>query len=141
VARARELGLERRIHYRGYVPAEDLPALYAEAVALVMPTLFGPTNIPILEAWALDCPAITSDIRGVREQAGDAALLVDLAAPESLAEAIRSVWLEEDTRAELARRGRARLGLYTRDDYAARLNGVLDQAASLARAAGEEVRV
>ncbi len=140
-ARARELGLEQRIQYHGYVPAEDLPALYAEAVALVMPTLFGPTNIPVLEAWALDCPVITSDIRGVREQAGDAALLVDPASVEDLAEAIRRVWLEEQTRAELARLGRARLALYTRDDYAARLGGVLDQAAALVRPPGEGVRV
>lgn len=141
VARVRELGLERRVHYHGYVPAEDMPALYAEAVALVMPTYFGPTNIPVLEAWALDCPVLTSDIRGVRGQAGDAALLVDPASPEALAEALRRVWLEEDLRVELARRGRARLARYTRDDYAARLNAVLDQAAALVRAQGEGVRV
>ena len=129
------------VHFHGYVPAEDLPALYAEAVALVMPTLFGPTNIPILEAWALDCPVITSDVRGVREQAGDAAILVDLASPEAIAEAIRRVWLEEETRAEFARPGRARLGLYTRDDFAARLSGVLDQAVSLVRGPVEQARV
>ena len=33
-----------------------------------MPTFFGPTNIPVLEAWALGCPVLTSDIRGIREQ-------------------------------------------------------------------------
>jgi glycosyltransferase involved in cell wall biosynthesis len=106
-----------------------------------MPTFFGPTNIPILEAWALDCPVITSDIRGVREQAGDAALLVDPTSPEALADAIRRVWQEDDTRAGLVRRGRARLGLYTREDYAARLDAVLDRAASLVRAPGEGARV
>jgi glycosyltransferase involved in cell wall biosynthesis len=141
VTRTRELGLERRVHYHGYVPAKDMAALYAEAVALVMPTFFGPTNIPVLEAWALDCPVITSDIRGVREQAGDAALLVDPGSPGALADAIRRVWLEEDTRAGLARRGRSRLAGYTRDDYAARLGGVLDRAATLVRAPEEGVRV
>jgi glycosyltransferase involved in cell wall biosynthesis len=141
VVRARELGVERRVHYLGYVPAGDMAALYAEAAALVMPTFFGPTNIPVLEAWALDCPVITSDIRGVREHAGDAALLVDPTSPGALAEAIRQVWVEEETRAELARRGRTRLGLYTRDDFAARLNDVLDQATALARTPAEAARV
>lgn len=140
-ARARELGLERRIHHLGYVAAEDIAALYAEAVALVMPTFFGPTNIPVLEAWALDCPVITSDIRGVREQAGDAALLIDPGSAESLAAAIRRVWLDEALRADLVRRGRARLGLYTRADYAQRLGEVLDLAGALVRKPREAVRV
>ncbi|HLX31769.1 MAG TPA: glycosyltransferase family 1 protein [Gaiellaceae bacterium] len=141
VARARELGVEGRIRFLGYVPAEDMPALYAEAVALAMPTLFGPTNIPVLEAWALDCPVITSDIRGVREQAGDAALLVDPESPDAMADAIRRVWREEDLRAELAARGRARLALYTRDDYAARLEAILDQAVALVGNPRERVGV
>src|SRR5919106_1200115 len=43
-----KLGLEREIHYLGYIREEDMSALYAEALALVMPTFFGPTNIPVL---------------------------------------------------------------------------------------------
>ena len=74
---ARELKVDRQIRHLGYVPANDMAALYANAEALVMPTFFGPTNIPILEAWGLGCPVITSDIRALREQAGDAALLAD----------------------------------------------------------------
>jgi glycosyltransferase involved in cell wall biosynthesis len=134
LARARELGVEGRIHQLGYVPAEDMAALYSEAVALVMPTFFGPTNIPILEAWALGCPVITSDIRGVREQAGDAALLVDPESVEAIADAIRRLWTDEELRADLARRGRERLGLYTREDFSRRLDSVLDQATELVRA-------
>ncbi len=50
------LGVENQIHYLGYVPDEDMSGIYARAAALVMPTFFGPTNIPILEAWAFGCP-------------------------------------------------------------------------------------
>jgi glycosyltransferase involved in cell wall biosynthesis len=133
VQRARELGVDGRVHHLGYAPAEDMAALYAEAVALVMPTFFGPTNIPILEAWALGCPVITSDIRGVRDQAGDAALLVDPESVESIAAAIERVWTDEELRQDLGRRGRERLGLYTREDFAQRLGAILDQAAGLVR--------
>jgi glycosyltransferase involved in cell wall biosynthesis len=134
LARAQELGVEARIHHLGYVPAEDMSALYAEAVALVMPTFFGPTNIPVVEAWALDCPVITSDIRGVREHAGDAALLADPDSVAAIAAAIRRVWLDEELRTELVRLGRERIASYTRDDFARRLDAVLDQAAGLVRA-------
>jgi glycosyltransferase involved in cell wall biosynthesis len=129
---ARELDVEHCIHHLGYVPAGDMASLYASAEALVMPTFFGPTNIPILEAWGLDCPVITSDIRGVREQAGDAALLADPTSAEQLADAIRSIWLDKDLRNDLIERGRRRLRLNTRDDYAERLTTILDTAKLLA---------
>jgi len=48
-----QLALESEILYLGYVPDEDRSGLYAGAAALVMPTFFGPTNIPVLEAWLL----------------------------------------------------------------------------------------
>ena len=44
------------MHLLGELPGEDVAPLYAGAVALVMPTFFGPTNIPVLEAWAVGCP-------------------------------------------------------------------------------------
>lgn len=131
--RVAALKLETRVHYLGYVPQADMAALFAEAVALVMPTFFGPTNIPILEAWGLDCPVITSDVRGVREQAGDAALLADPRSVDALADAIARIWLDGELRTELARRGRARLALYTREDYARRLDEILDRAGEYLR--------
>jgi glycosyltransferase involved in cell wall biosynthesis len=107
----------------------------------VMPTFFGPTNIPILEAWGLDCPVVTSDLRGLREQAGDAALLADPRSVEAIADAIQRIWLDGELREELARRGRARLGLYTREDYARRLNEILDLASEYVRETPEPARV
>ena len=85
---ASDLGLESQIRYGGYVPDEDMSGLYAGAVALTMPTFFGPTNIPVLEAWAYGCPVLTSDIRGIREQVGDAGVLVDPRSIESIADGI-----------------------------------------------------
>ena len=66
--RSSQLGLEKEIHYLGYVPDEDMSGSIAGACGLVMPTFFGPTNIPVLEAWAFGCPVLTSDIRGIRSR-------------------------------------------------------------------------
>jgi glycosyltransferase involved in cell wall biosynthesis len=129
-ALAGDLGVESSILHLGYVPDEDMASLYANATAMTMPTWFGPTNIPVLEAWAQSCPVLTSDIRGVREQAGDAAVLANPASAEDLAVGIRRLWVEAHLRAELIKRGRSRLDSYTRNDYAAALSRILDQATS-----------
>ncbi|MEA2203904.1 MAG: hypothetical protein QOE77_680 [Blastocatellia bacterium] len=132
---AHQLGIQDQIHYLGYVPDEDMPGLYAGAQALVMPTFFGPTNIPTLEAWAFDCPVLTSDVRGIREQCGDAAILVDPLSVEAIADGIRRLWLEDDLRRTLIERGRKRLGNYGADDYYSRLTNILEEAKELVRSA------
>jgi len=122
------LGLEREIRYLGYAPDEDMSGLYAGAAALVMPTFFGPTNIPVLEAWAFGCPVLTSDIRGIREQAGNAAVLVDPRSVEAIADGIYQLWTDESLRSTLAEAGRQRLAAYTPDDYRRELMAILEEA-------------
>ena len=125
---AHRLGVERQIHYLGYVANADMSALYGEAVGLVMPTFFGPTNIPIVEAWLFGCPVLTSDIRGIREQVGDAGLLVDPRSVEAIADGIRQLWEDEGLRAELARRGTRRLATHTHEDFCTRLGQIIEEA-------------
>ena len=123
-----QLGREKQIHYLGYVPDEDMSGIYAEAVALVMPTFFGPTNIPILEAWTFGCPVLTSDIRGIREQVQNAAVLVDPRSVEAIASGIYRCWTDEKLARTLADLGRQRLASYTPDDYRKRLVEILEEA-------------
>jgi glycosyltransferase involved in cell wall biosynthesis len=116
-----QLGLEAEILYLGRAPDGDMSGLYAGAAALVMPTYFGPTNIPVLEAWAFGCPVITSDIRGIREQVGDAALLVDPTSVEAIADGIYRLWTDRELGRTLSDLGRRRLAAYTPKDYLCRL--------------------
>jgi glycosyltransferase involved in cell wall biosynthesis len=123
-----QLGLEGEILYLGYVPNEDMSGLYAGAAALVMPTFFGPTNIPVLEAWAFGCPVLTSDIRGIREQAGNAAVLVDPRSVEAIADGIYQLWNDASLRHILADAGRQLLATYRPGDYRQRLIEILEEA-------------
>jgi glycosyltransferase involved in cell wall biosynthesis len=125
---ASDLGLADQVRYLGFVPSVDMSALYAEAVALVMPTFFGPTNIPVLEAWALQCPVLTSDIRGLREQAGCAALLVNPRSVESLAYGLYRLWTEDSLRKNLIAEGTARLSAYGPEDFQQRFMDILEEA-------------
>jgi glycosyltransferase involved in cell wall biosynthesis len=121
VQRATAGDIRDLIHTPGYVTDEELAALYAGATALVMPTFFGPTNIPVLEAWTHGCPVLTSDIEGIREQVGDAAILVDPRDVAAIAEGIARLVTDDGVRRALAERGRVRLAQYTPADHEARL--------------------
>lgn len=88
---ASDLGVAQHVAYCGFVPNEDLPYLYVGALALVMPTYFGPTNIPPMEAVALGVPVCYSDFDSFREQLGDDASYMDLKDPSSLVRALDSI--------------------------------------------------
>lgn len=130
---SRQLGIENQLHYLGYVPDKDMSAIYARAAALVMPTFFGPTNIPILEAWAFGCPVLTSDIRGIREQVGDAAVLINPRSVEAIADGIYRIWTDEKLGLMLRERGRQRLSAYGPDEYRQRLIKIMEEAKTRVR--------
>lgn len=102
-------GLSDQISIIGFVESAELGALYRGASALVMPTYFGPTNLPPLEAWAVGTPVIYPE--AFRAQAGDAAILFDYDDPRSLADAIVSL-RAEGTRARLSAAGHLRLAQF-----------------------------
>ena len=132
LALIRELGMADQILFPGYVPDQDMPGLYAGSVVLLMPTFFGPSNIPVLEAWAYGCPVITSDIHGIREQCGQAALLVDPSSVEAIANGVYRLWTDNELCVQLAIKGVERLSIYTRGDYIERLYDILEDAKQLA---------
>ena len=104
------------VSFLGFVPLEDLVALYRGAFALSYVTFFGPENLPTLEAFALGCPVIASDVSGAREQLGDAALFVDPRNPSEIAAAIKSLQ-DDDLRRSLIDKGRARAERWTAKDF------------------------
>jgi glycosyltransferase involved in cell wall biosynthesis len=89
------LGLEDRVRFADFVSNQEIPELYLQSIALVMPTYFGPTNLPPLEAFALKVPVLYSDVAGLRDQVGEAALLINLKDPTSMAEHIKNLMNDE----------------------------------------------
>jgi glycosyltransferase involved in cell wall biosynthesis len=128
VALKDELGLGDQVRFLGYVPDRDMYPLYRQALALVMPTFFGPSNIPFLEAWANDCPVLTSDVPGLPEQVGDAGLIFDPRSEQSIADAIWKLYTDAEARARMIANGRAKVAAWTPKEYAARLAGILESA-------------
>ena len=71
------------------VPADALPAVYAGARALVLPSHYEGFGLPALEAMACGTTTIVSDIPALREVVGDEGWLIDPAEPETITDALR----------------------------------------------------
>ncbi len=69
----------------GYVPGNDLPALYTGAFAFLFPSFSEGFGIPILEAMACGTPVITGNISAMPEVAGPKGLLINPERPEEIA--------------------------------------------------------
>jgi glycosyltransferase involved in cell wall biosynthesis len=123
---AQELGVAESVHFLGFVATEELVALYQHAFALVYMSLFGPENLPPLEAMALGCPAVVANVLGSSEQFGEAALLVEPTDPRSVAEAVRSLE-DPNSRERLIEAGRDRATSWSAADYVAAVVEFLDR--------------
>ncbi|MBT4349769.1 glycosyltransferase family 4 protein [bacterium] len=119
--------LSKQIKYLGYVDAKEISALYKQAEALVMPTFFGTTNIPTLEAWKMETPIITSNIRGCRDQLGDAGLLVNPRMVDSIAEKIKEVVGNAKLKKDLAHKGKKRLAHWTENDFSQTIKNMITE--------------
>jgi glycosyltransferase involved in cell wall biosynthesis len=123
---ANELGLRARLHRLGFVPKLDLYNLYKKAAMLAYVSLCGPENLPPLEAFAIGCPVLASDVSGSREQFGDAVLFCDPKNPVDIANKIYQLYSDGELRLQLISRGYARARAWTPDDFVKGVFKIMD---------------
>lgn len=111
--RVRELDIADQVSFLGFVTPPELRALYGMARAVVVTSLFEAASAPVWEAFISGVPAACSNVTSLPEQAGDAALLFDPRQPAEVAAAILRIWRDEDLRARLVDRGKARVRAFT----------------------------
>lgn len=104
--------------FTGYVPFEDLPALYSGASAMAFPSLYEGFGLPVLEAMSCGTPVVTSHSSSLAEVADGAALLVDPLSGAQIADALYRVCSDSDLAGELSEKGRARATLFTWENAA-----------------------
>jgi glycosyltransferase involved in cell wall biosynthesis len=125
-AQVSALGLEENVLFLGYAEDREMAALYRQARALVMPTYFGPTNIPQLEAFALGCPVATSRIYGIPAQVGDAALLFDPNSVTEIHTCLVRLWTDDPLCAGLVQRGREHAEAWGPAQFQARFRSIVE---------------
>jgi glycosyltransferase involved in cell wall biosynthesis len=126
--RAVEAGVAHWLRLLGGVDDSTLAALYAGALAVVLPSWLEGFGLPVVEAMHVGTPSIVSSAGSLPEIAGDAGLTFPPADPGALAAAMRRVSGDPGVRAELASRARDRASLYTWSRAAEQTLAVYEQA-------------
>ena len=114
----------------GYVSAADLAALYANAAAVVVPSLYEGFGLPVLEAFLAGAPVACSDRASLPEVAGDAAVLFDPTDSAAMTAAIREVLRRGPARDDRIAKGRARAAEFTWERTASLVLRALGRAAA-----------
>ena len=97
--------IEDKVKFLDFVPDEDLPAFYKNALCFVLPSLYEGFGLPVLEAMKYGCPVITSNVSSLPEAGGDAALYVDPLSVEDIIEKLELLIKDEDLRKKLIKKG------------------------------------
>lgn len=85
--------------------AEDFPAIYQSAIAMIYPSFFEGFGIPVLEALWSKLPVITSNVSCLPEAGGDGAYYVDPASAEEIAAAMKKIYSDKTFAASIIEKG------------------------------------
>lgn len=104
-------GYEARVIQAG-LSDDDLVSAYSHALCFVFPSLYEGFGLPILEAFACDCPVVCSNSSSLPEVAGDAAMYFNGNDSDDIADKITRVIESESIRDDMMRMGRERLKFF-----------------------------
>lgn len=102
-----EKGMNSQVHIIGYVPDKDMARLYQQAELFVLPSLFEPFGMTVLEAMACGTAVVASKFGGIQNviSSGVNGLLIDPSDPLQFAEAILSILNDSKFSMQLADAG------------------------------------
>ncbi|MCW4385595.1 glycosyltransferase [Salinibacterium sp. SYSU T00001] len=121
-AKARELGVEDRVHIRGQLGLDALPAVYRSADVVACTPWYEPFGIVPLEAMASGVPVVASSVGGLIDTVVDGGTGIHVPPRDSagIADALAALLSDEDLRRTLGRAGRERIeARYAWDQIAA----------------------
>ncbi len=118
LAKVKELGVEDRVHFTGFVEDEDLPALISAADVLAMPSKYEGFGLPVLEAMACGTPVVASNTSSLPEVGGDAALYAPLNDVRAWCELIDRVVNDVELRSSLREKGSRQAAKFKRETMA-----------------------
>ncbi len=121
----KELNLTEQVKLLDFVPQEDLPALYKNALMFVYPSLYEGFGLPVLEAMNMGTPVITSKKSSLPEVGKDATLYCDPKDLDDMGMVMRNVILHEHLREELRRRGRERAQNFSWEKFVEKMFGII----------------
>jgi glycosyltransferase involved in cell wall biosynthesis len=121
------VGLGDRVVLTGFVPDEDLAALYGRAYSLAFPSLMEGFGLPAVEAMACGCPVAASRAGSLPEVVGEAGVLFDPLDVDDIARGLRELLDDPARRAHLADLALRRASTFDWDRSAAALLACVEE--------------
>lgn len=121
------LNIGESVILAGSITDQQLRSLYRSTTCFLFPTLHEGFGLPALEAMASGTPVITSRRPAHEEIAGDAALLVDPANTNEMAEAIIRMTEDDRLREEMIQKGLNRARMFSWEMCAAQTLAIYDE--------------
>lgn len=121
-----KLDVKELVHFAGFVSYGEMKYLYTHAKGVVFASLMGPNNIPPIEAVYLECPLIITDIKGHKEQMGDAAIYFDGYNPNDLAERMEELLKSDNEISRQIERQASKRKEFINYSYNERITEILD---------------
>lgn len=103
---AKELHLVDHVRIVGFVPQEDLPALYKAASFFCFPSHYEGFGMPVLEAMNVGVPVLTSDNSSLREVGGNAVMYCDDNDIDDISAKIETLLEDHELRDQMREKGK-----------------------------------
>lgn len=123
----KKYGVTESVMFLDFVKDEDLPMLYKNAIAYILPSLYEGFGLPVLEAMNHECPVITSNVSSLPEAGGDACLYVDPENTEDIAKKMEMILEDRDLRRSLIAKGKKQVEKFSWDKTAKETLDVLKE--------------
>ncbi len=125
----RQHGLDNRVIFlsdnplakvaSSFLRAEDFPAIYQSAIAMIYPSFFEGFGIPVLESLWSRLPVITSNVSCLPEAGGSGAYYVNPNSAEEIAEGMKKIYNDKAFAEELKQKGWQHAQNFTQEKCAA----------------------
>jgi len=122
----KELNLTQQVKLLDFVPQEDLPALYKNALFFSYPSLYEGFGLPVLEAMNVGTPVMTSKRSSLPEVGRDTTLYCHPEDGRDVEMVFRNIILNEHLRDELRRRGKERAKNFSWGKFVEKFFGIIE---------------
>lgn len=127
LARPKQLGIEDRVIFTGFVPPEHLSYLLSGATAFVLPSLYEGFGIPVVDAMACGVPVIVSNVSSLPEVVGSAGLLINPQSTDQIEQAIRTLVSDKKLRQKYSKEVLRQAERFSWDKMARTVKQVLEE--------------
>lgn len=112
VGEVKNQNLVRNVLFLGHIPIEDISKIYCGSDALIYPSLYEGFGLPVIEAFALDVPVLTSNLGSLKEVGEGSAVLVDPYDVDAISDGIYKLLMKRE---EYIKKGKEAIKKYSWD--------------------------